>query len=166
MKKIILTVLFTFTTLVSAEPASTTPKKEGLSDWFNVTTEGPIAYPGYMWANAVSPSNLQPGAPKGNIGYSAKVEQGIDWFAFDQDKKIRLNTFVNAVYARDTSDFAYTYGNVFTPAVGVKVRNVYESGLIEVGVQYANQTNLNVAGSSGGGVQAFINVWTGWDLKK
>jgi hypothetical protein len=119
-----------------------------------------------MWGNATSPSSVQPGAPSNNVGYSAKVEQGVDWFAFDQDKKFRLNTFVSALYARDTSNFAYTYGNVFTPAVGVKVRNVYESGLIEVGVQYVNQTNLNVGGSSGSGVQAFVNVWTGWDLKR
>lgn len=179
MKKIILSVLMSFLSVCYAADQGTvtvsgnytpdpTTKKEGLNDWFNEASSGsgPIAYPGYMWANAVSPSNLQPGAPSNNVGYSAKIEQGVDWFAFDQDKKFRLNTFVNAVYARDTSNFAYTYGNQFTPAVGIKVRNVYESGLIEVGVQYANQTNLNVAGSSGGGVQAFVNVWTGWDLKR
>jgi hypothetical protein len=184
MKKIILAVLIGLgigSIGYAAEPQGTvsvsngssytpdpTTKKEGLNSWFNEASAGggPIAYPGYMWGNAISPSSVQPGAPSSNVGYSAKVEQGVDWFAFDDDKKFRLNTFASALYARDTSNFAYTYGNVFTPAVGVKVRNVYESGLIEVGVQYVNQTNLNVGGSSGSGVQAFVNVWTGWDLKR
>ena len=184
MKKIILTVLLSvgiLSTGYAADPAGTvtvnssstyTPdpvtKKEGFNDWFNEASagKGPIAYPGYMWGNAVSPSSVQPGAPSNNVGYGAKLEQGVDWFAFDADKKWRFNTFVSALYARDTSNFAYTYGNVFTPAVGAKVRNVYESGIIEVGVQFVNQQNLNVSGSSGSGVQAFANYWFGWDLKR
>lgn len=182
MKKIILVVFLSImSTAYAAEPTGTvsvstkstyTPdpvtKSEGLNSWFNEASAGagPIAYPGYIWGNATTPSNVQPGAPSNNVGYSSKIEQGVDWFAFDSDKKWRFNTFVSALYARDTSNYAYTYGNVFTPAVGAKVRNVYESGLVELGVQFVNQQNLNVSGSSGSGVQAFANYWFGWDLKK
>lgn len=180
MKKVILAVslgLGIMSAGYAADPAPAkesgyTPdpvtKNEGLSNWFNESSlgKGPIAYPGYTWGNATTPSSVQQGSPNGNLGYSAKIEQGVDWFAFDTDKKWRFNTYVSALYSRDTSNYAYTWGNQFTPAIGAKIRNVYESGLIEVGVQYVNQTNLNVSGQSGSGLQVFANYWMGWDLKR
>jgi hypothetical protein len=143
-------------------------QSEGLTNWFNEASagKGPIAMPGYMWGFGGTPGSMAAGAPTNNIGYSAKVEQGVDWFAFDEDKKWRFNTFVNAMISKDTSSYAYTYGNVFAPAVGVKIRNVYESGLIEAGVQYVNQHNLTTSSASGQGVQAFVSYWFGWDLKR
>jgi hypothetical protein len=178
MKKIILAALIGFvTTAYAADEIPTKDSKytpspvtqaEGMNSWFNEASagSGPIAMPGYSWGFAGTPSTFTAGAPNNAVGYSAKIEQGVDWFAFDEDKKWRFNTFVNAVISKDTSNYAYTYGNLFTPGVGAKIRNVYDSGLIEIGAQYVKQNNLTTSSASGQGVQAFVSYWFGWDLKK
>lgn len=151
-------------TFNEATGASVTPTDTSGKSWLGVSDyNGPIAYPGYIWGYGATPADVTPGSNKNNNIANGKIEQGVDWFAFGEDKKWRYNTFVNAYVTSDTA--GYDYNNKVQPAVGMKVRRTFDNGMIDIGVQAVYQHNT-VTNQNGTGAQAFASFWFGWDLKK
>jgi hypothetical protein len=62
------------------------------------------------------------------------------------------------------------YNNKVTPTLGLKFQRPWDNGIVDVGIQAVYQNTFRgVPGGgneSGSGVQAYVQYWTGWDLKK
>jgi hypothetical protein len=125
-----------------------------------------IAAPGSSWSTLTyNPSPIS-GLEKNNVLLQGNIEQGLVWKQFDSGW--RLNTYGAVAYSRDRNSFAYN--NRVTPALGVKFQKPFDDGMVDVGLQLANQRTYRgaTAGfpSSGTGIQLYVQYWTGWDLKK
>ncbi len=131
-------------------------------------TSGPIGYPGSAWSVlTVNPSPIRGTPEDNNVLLQGKVEQGVDWMRFGEDKRWRLNTYASVGYSWDKNGLAYN--NKVVPAVGVKVSRDFESGVVDIGVQAVHQRNFRgvTAGPSRGtGVQVYASYWFGWNLGK
>ena len=132
----------------------------------SVGASAQLAYPGSNWSNLTY--NSDPAAPSSertNTLLQGNIEQGIVWKNFNG---WRLNTYASMGYSAD--NVGYAYNNKVTPALGIKFQRPWDGGNLDVGVQVVHQRNFrNVptgASNSGTGVQAYVQYWTGWDLKR
>lgn len=128
--------------------------------WVAVAAAEPIAYPGSTWGVVTFPSATT-GAEKDNTVLQGKIEQGIDWFRFEDNWK--FNTYVSAGYSVDNNGISYN--NKFVPAVGAKVTREFSNGVADFGVQFINERRWKDDVNSSG-VQAYASWWFGWNLKK
>lgn len=124
------------------------------------------SYPGSAWANLTyNPSPIKGTPEDGNTLLQGRVEQGM---IVGKLGDFRVNTFGAVNYSIDNNGLAYN--NKLSPMVGVKIqRDLGKSGIVEIGVQAVHQRNFRgvTAGpSSGTGVQFFVSMWSGWDLKR
>jgi len=125
------------------------------------------SYPGSAWANmTVNPSVVKNTAESDNVLLQGRVEQGM---IVGHVGAFRINTFGALNYSVDRNGL--DYNNKVAPMVGVKMqRDLSSQGIVEFGVQAVHERHFRgvSAGnpSSGTGVQAFVSVWSGWDLKK
>jgi hypothetical protein len=122
--------------------------------------------PGSAWATLTyNPSPIRGTPEDNNTLLQGRVEQGL---IVGKLGGFRVNTFGAVNYSVDNNGLAYN--NKIAPMVGVKLqRDLGSRGIVEMGVQVVHQNNFRgVSGgpSSGTGVQAFVSVWNGWDLKK
>ncbi len=122
--------------------------------------------PGSVWADmTVNPSVVKGTPEDNNVLLQGRVEQGL---IVGKLGAYRVNTFgaVNFAYDRN----ALSYNNKLAPMVGVKLqRDLGTNGVVEAGVQVVHQRNfrgVTSGPSTGTGVQLFVSVWSGWDLKK
>lgn len=134
----------------------------------SATAEGlkPLAYPGSNW----SMFTLNPGVIKGtpednNYLLQGRLEQGIIWKRFGDNKEWALNTYGALGYSVDKNGLAYN--NKLVPAIGVKMTRSFENGVVDIGVQLVHENHfrgVNFGPRSGTGVQLFASYWFGWDL--
>jgi hypothetical protein len=122
----------------------------------------PIAYPGSTWGQLVYPAGLV-GEEKTDALLSGRVEQGVDWFRFGEDKW-KFNTYAALGYSVDNKGLSYY--NKLTPALGLKVSRSFDGGSLDLGVQVIHERRWKDSDSSNSGVQAYANWWFGWDAKK
>lgn len=132
------------------------------------TTMGAFAQsaPGSAWANLTyNPSPIKGTPEDNNTLLQGRVEQGL---IVGHLGSFRVNTFGAVNYSVDNNGLAYN--NKIAPMVGVKLqRDLGSRGILEAGVQVVHQNTfrgVTTGPSSGTGVQAFVSVWSGWDLKK
>jgi hypothetical protein len=130
------------------------------------TAQG-MSAPGSTWANLTyNPSPIKGTPEDNNTLLQGRVEQGL---IVGRVGGFRVNTFGAVNYSVDNNGLSYN--NKVAPMVGIKLqRDLGSSGIVEAGVQVVHQHNFRgvAAGqpNSGTGVQAFISVWSGWDLKR
>lgn len=122
--------------------------------------------PGSAWATlTVNPSVVKDTLEDNNVMLQGRVEQG---YIVGRVGDFRVNTFAAVNYSVDKNGLSYN--NKLSPSVGIKMqRNFGSNGIFEMGVQAVHQRNfrgVSYGPREGTGVQAFINVWSGWDLKK
>jgi hypothetical protein len=122
--------------------------------------------PGSAWANLTyNPSPIRGTPEDNNTLLQGRVEQGL---IVGKLGGFRVNTFGAVNFSADNNGLAYN--NKVAPMVGVKLqRDLGQRGIVEMGVQVVHQNNfrgVSSGPSSGTGVQAFVSVWNGWDLKK
>jgi len=122
--------------------------------------------PGSAWADLTyNPSPIRGTPEDGNTLLQGRVEQGL---IVGKLGAFRVNTFGAVNFSADNNGLAYN--NKVAPMVGVKLqRDLGNQAILQMGVQVVHQNNFRgvTAGpSSGTGVQAFVSVWSGWDLKK
>lgn len=123
--------------------------------------------PGSAWASLTyNPSPIRGTPEDNNTLLQGRVEQGL---IVGRVGDFRVNTFGAINYSVDNNGLSYN--NKVAPALGVKLqRDMGSNGIIEMGVQVIHQNNFRgvPAGSpsSGTGVQVFVNIWSGWDLKR
>jgi hypothetical protein len=130
----------------------------------------PIGYPGSTWGVLIFPTSITPETKDGkevtdNVLLQGKVEQGIDWFRFGDDKW-KLNTFASFNYTIDNAGL--TYNNKLVPAVGVKVVRAFKDGVLDLGIQGVYEQRLRPAAGekkNATGVQVYASWWFGWNLK-
>lgn len=125
-----------------------------------------LAYPGSNWSNLTYNSNpVRFGDEKTNTLLQGNIEQGIVWKEFSGGW--RLNTYAAMGYNFDT--IGLPYNNKITPTLGVKFQRPWDGGIWDVGAQVVHQRNFKIpdgSPSSGTGVQAYVQYWTGWNLKR
>lgn len=124
------------------------------------------SYPGSAWANmTVNPSVVKNTAEENNVLLQGRAEQGM---IVGHVGDFRVNTFGALNYSVDRNGL--DYNNKIAPMVGVKMqRDLGSRGIVEFGVQAVHERHfrgVNGGPSTGTGVQAFVSVWSGWDLKK
>jgi opacity protein-like surface antigen len=133
---------------------------------FAMSASAQSSYPGSAWANmTVNPSVVKNSAESDNVLLQGRVEQGM---IVGHVGNFRVNTFGAVNYSVDRNGL--DYNNKIAPMVGVKMqRDLGSNGIVEFGVQAVHERHFRgVTGgpSTGTGVQAFVSVWSGWDLKK
>jgi len=133
-----------------------------------VITSGAFAQsaPGSAWATLTyNPSPIRGTPEDNNTLLQGRVEQGL---IVGHVGGFKVNAFGAVAFSADNNGLSYN--NKIAPAVGVKLqRDMGSNGIVELGIQVVHQNNFRGTTSgpnSGTGVQAFINVWSGWDLKK
>jgi hypothetical protein len=122
----------------------------------------PLAYPGSAWSVVTFPAGVA-GAEEHNTTLSGKVEQGIVWQKFGANKEWALNTYASFGYSVDREGLGYN--NKVVPAIGVKMTRTFSNGVVDVGVQAVHENRFKDH-QRGSGVQAYVSVWSGWDLRK
>lgn len=130
-------------------------------------TSAQLAYPGSNWSNLTYNSNpVRFGDEKVNTLLQGNIEQGIVWKQFSDGW--RFNTYAAMGYSVD--NIGLSYNNKVTPTLGFKFQRPWENGNLDVGVQVVYQNNFrgvpSSVNNSGTGVQAYVQYWTGWDLKR
>ncbi len=122
----------------------------------------PLSYPGSTWGSVSFPAGLS--RPENHdLLLTGRIEQGAVWMNFGQDNRWRLNTYAALTYSVDNAGLGYY--NKYAPAVGVKVQRTFDDGVLDVGVQLAQEHRFK-DNAKATGAQAFVNWWFGWDLKK
>jgi hypothetical protein len=132
----------------------------------SVGASAQLAYPGSNWSNLTYNSNPVRFGNEGiNTLLQGNIEQGIVWAKFGDGW--RINTYAAMGYSADS--IGLPYNNKVTPTLGVKFQRPWESGNLDIGVQAVYQNNFKGVPAgyphSGTGVQAYVQYWTGWDLK-
>ena len=137
--------------------------------------DGPIGYPGSFGAAVIGPSTVLKLTPEsGNVLYMSKLTQGVDWFTF-AGNKLTFDTYGSVTFGDD--DNHLTYNDKVAAAFGARVDYRFHDGLVRFGVEGVDEHHWGAGwngqeqvlasdGSMNGfGVQAYANVWFGWNLK-
>lgn len=124
----------------------------------------PLELPGSHWAVGLAPSGVS-GPDKDAYLLQGRLEQGAIWARFGDSKEWALNTYLSFAYSVDNEGLPYN--NKVVPGVGVKMTRTFSNGVLDIGVQYVYENRWKALDDkTGSGIQAFISVWNGWDLKK
>lgn len=122
----------------------------------------PLSYPGSAWSVVTFPAGVA-GSEEHNAVLAGKIEQGVVWKKFGSKGEWELNTYASFGYSVDRE--GYGYNNKLVPAIGVKMTRKFDSGVVDIGVQAVHENRFKDH-KSGAGVQAYVSVWSGWDLRK
>lgn len=128
---------------------------------FGVAQAEPLAYPGSTWGQLIYPAGLSE-EEKTNTLLSGRVEQGVDWFRFGDDKW-KFNTYVAIGYSVDNKGLAYN--NKITPALGMRATRVFTGGALDFGLQAIHERRWK-DNQDNSGVQVYASWWFGWDAKR
>ncbi len=131
---------------------------------FGASAEGlkPLSMPGSAWSVLTGPAGFA-GAEEKNILLSGKIEQGAVWAKYGQNQEWALNTYASFGYSVDREGIGYN--NKLVPAIGVKMTRSFNGGIVDIGIQAVHENRFKDH-QRGGGVQAYVSVWGGWDLRK
>lgn len=123
----------------------------------------PVAYPGSMWGQLMYPAGLTD-EEKTNTLLSGRIEQGVDWFRFGDDRW-KFNTYIAIGYSVDNKGLFYN--NKLTPALGAKVSRSFDRGVLDLGIQAIHERRWKDANNgNNSGVQVYASWWFGWDARK